>query len=81
MAFGNPVGLPQVIFILGLLGFALWKTLWIRVLISLCLIVWGAFAMPYDIKIAAPLVTVGVLLFIIGILNLLKQYRGDEKEV
>ena len=79
MVFGNPVGLPQVIFVLGLMGFALWKTHWIRVLLSICLIMWGAFAMPYDIKIAAPLVTMGALLSIIGILNLIEQYRGGDK--
>jgi len=78
MVFGNPVGLPQVIFVLGLMGFALWKTSWIRVLLSLCLIIWGIFAMPYDIKIAAPLVAIGAVLFVIGILNLIKQYKGGD---
>lgn len=78
MVFGDPVGLPQVIFILGLLGFALWKTHWIRVILAICLIIWGAFAMSYDIKIAAPLVTAGAMLFIIGILNLIEKYKGGD---
>jgi len=71
MAVLNPIGLPQIIFVLVLMGFALWKTSWIRVLLSLCLITWGAFAMPYDIKIAAPLVAVGLMLFIIGVMNII----------
>ena len=78
MIFGNPVGLPQVIFVLSLLGFALWKTHWIRVLLSICLITWGTFAMPYDIKIAAPLVTIGAVLFIIGIMNIISAHRAQE---
>lgn len=78
MAVLNPVGLPQIIFVLALMGFALWKTSWIRVLLSICLVIWGAFAMSYDIKIAAPLVTVGTVLFIIGIMNIIRNYRVQE---
>lgn len=80
MVFGNPVGLPQVIFVLGLLGFALWKTHWIRVLLSICLIIWGVFAMPYDIKIAAPLVAIGTMLLVMGTMNMISQYRQSREE-
>ena len=81
MIFGNPVGLPQVIFVLGLLGFALWKTRWIRVLLSICLIIWGAFAMPYDVKIAAPLTFIGTMLLVMSTLNLISQSRQRREEI
>ena len=80
MVFGNPVGLPQVIFALGLLGFALWKQGWLRVILSVCLIIWGTFAMPYDIKIAVPLVSIGAVLFIMATMNLIGQYRQSREE-
>jgi len=81
MIFGNPVGLPQVIFVLGLLCFALWKTRWIRVLLSICLIIWGVFAMPYDIKIAAPLTFIGTMLLVMSTLNLISQSRQRREEI
>ena len=72
---GNPIGVPAIIFAVGLCGFALWKKDWIRVLLSICIIIWGVFAMPYDIKVAAPLLTVGTVLFVIGITNMIQRYR------
>ena len=78
MLTGDAFGLSEIVFSLGLCAFALWKTGWVRVLLSLCVIIWGAFAMPYDIKIAASLVSVGVIVFIIGILNLIKHFRGGD---
>jgi len=77
MTFGS-IGLPQILLVLAIMGFALWKKEWIRVLLSICLIIWGAFAMQYDIKIAAPLVSVGTVLFIMGILTLFRKFRGGE---
>jgi len=73
---GNPLGISQLIFAMGLVGFALWKKGWIRILLALCVITWGAFAMPYDVKIAASLVAVGTILFVISIINIM---RGGEK--
>lgn len=75
-SLGNPFGIPQIIFVLGLCGFALWKKDWIRVTLTLCILTWGVFAVPYDIKIAAPLITMGVVLFIMTILALI---RGGER--
>ncbi len=65
----SPLGIPQMIVILALLGFALWKQGWLRVVLSLCIIIWGAFAVSYDIKIAAPLIGIGAVLFIEAILR------------
>jgi len=73
---GNPLGISQLIFALGLFGFALWKRDWIRTILSLCVIMWGTFAMPYDMKIAAPLIAVGTILFVISILDIRKG--GDK---
>jgi uncharacterized membrane protein HdeD (DUF308 family) len=76
----SPLGLPQMIIILALMGFSLWKQGWLRVILSLCLIVWGAFAMSYDIKIAAPLLAIGTVLFIMGIMKLISNYRESREE-
>jgi len=78
VALPNPIGIPEVIIAIALLGFALWKTSWIRVFLSIGVIIWGTFAMPYDIKLAAPLVTVGAVLFIIGIMNIISSHRAQE---
>jgi hypothetical protein len=69
-----------MIVILALLWGALWKQGWLRVATSLCLIIWGTFALQYDIKIAAPLVGIGTVLFIIGTMNLIAQYRERGQE-
>ena len=76
----GPLGIPQMIIILALLGFALWKQGWLRVILSLCLIIWGAFALPYDIKIAAPLLAIGSVLFFMGILNEIQKSRSSTEE-
>lgn len=73
-------GLPQIIFALGLLGFALWKKGWVRVLLAICIIIWGVFAMSYDIKIAAPLLAIGTILFFMDILKMIQQYRASKEE-
>jgi hypothetical protein len=62
--------------VLGLCGFALWKKGWLRVVLTLCIITWGVFAVSYDIKIAAPLIILGAVLFVMAILNLI---RGGEE--
>ena len=72
----NPLGIAQLLFALGLFGFALWKKGWIRTILSLCVIMWGTFAMPYDVKIAAPLIAVGTILFVSSILDIRKG--GDK---
>jgi hypothetical protein len=76
----SPLGIPQMIVILALLGFALWKQGWLRVVTSLCLIIWGTFAMEYDIKIAAPLVGIGAVLFIMAIMNLIGRMREEREQ-
>lgn len=73
----NPLGIPQMLLIIALLGFALWKTSWIRLLLSLCIIIWGVFAVTYDIKVGIPLVAIGSLLFFMA---LFKVWRGVDIE-
>ena len=77
---GGPMGINSIIFILGLMGFAFWKKGWIRVVLSLGIITWGAFAVNYDIKVAAPLLGIGTVLFITGILNVIAQHRESQTE-
>lgn len=74
---GNAIGLPNILFVVGLCGYALWRKDWIRVLLALCIIAWGAFAFDYDIKIAVPLVAVGTILFFMGILRIIEQRRQE----
>lgn len=75
MIIGTSLGILDIVFVLALIGFALWKTKWIRVMLSIGVMVWGVFAMPYDIKVAAPLLAIGIVLFIMGILSVIKSYR------
>lgn len=75
MIAGEGVGILQVLFMLALIFFALWKSGWIRIILSVCIIVWGAFAIPYDVKIAAPLLAVGTVLFSQTIFVLVQQAR------
>ena len=70
---GSMTSLVQISVIIALLFFALWQQGWLRVVLSLSLIIWGAFMTPYDIKIAAPLVGIGTLLFFTSIFNLLRK--------
>lgn len=72
---GNPIGIPSIIFVISICGFALWKKDWIRILLSVCIIIWGAFAMQYDIKIAAPLIALGTILFIMSIMRRIQAAR------
>ena len=74
----SALGIPQMIVILALLWGSLWKQGWLRVVTSLCLIIWGVFAMEYDIKIAAPLIGIGTVLFIEAIL---RQVQNSREEV
>jgi len=83
---GNPLGIPQTtMFIVGLfisfgmVGFAFWKKGWLRIILSICIIIWGVFYMSYDIKIAAPLIAVGAVLFIQAILKQI-QYAREQAE-
>jgi len=76
----SPLGIPQMIVILALLWGALWKQGWLRVVTSLCLIIWGAFALGYDIKVAAPVIGIGTVLFLMAAMNLISQFRQSREE-
>jgi len=74
---GNAVGLPAIVFAVGLCGFALWKRGWLRLLMAVSIIMWGTFAMPYDIKIAAPLIGVGSVLFFMSLFRVIRMQREE----
>ena len=76
MIFGN---IADIILVVALLGFALWKKGWIRILLSVCIIIWGAFAIQYDIKIAAPLIAASAVLFIQAIIREIQTAREQEE--
>ena len=72
MIFG---GIGDMILVIALLFFALWKKDWIRIILSTCIVIWGAFYISYDIKVAAPLIAVGATLFIQAILVQIQNSR------
>lgn len=69
--------LVNIILVIALLGFALWRKGWVRILLSLCIIIWGVFYLSNDIKIAAPLIAVGSVLFIQAILAQIQHAREE----
>lgn len=71
------LGIVNILFVLALIVFALWKTGWLRLLLSVAITTWGAFMLPYDVKIAAPLITLGAVLFFMDIWGLAKQRREN----
>jgi hypothetical protein len=75
VALPNPIGIPEIILVLAMLGFALWKKGWIRLILCLGIITWGIFFISYDAKVAAPLLGVGVVLFILGIMAQIQSTR------
>lgn len=74
----GPLGIPQMIAILALMALALWQQGWMRVILSLSLIIWGAFAAGVDMKIGAPLVAISVILFLMGIFRLVGNRRSQQ---
>ena len=78
VALPNPIGIPEVIIVVALLVLASWKKSWIRIITSIGIIIWGAYFTSYDIKWAAPVIAIGVVLFIIGILNTISPHRAQE---
>jgi len=69
--------LGGMLLIATVMGLALWKQGWLRIILSLCLIIWGVHFLSIDIKIAAPLLGVGTLLFFEGILRKISQSREE----
>ena len=68
-----------LLFPMGLLGFALWKRGWLRILLSICIIIWGIYAVSYDIRIAVPFIAIGPILFIQEIISQIQHARGKPK--
>lgn len=76
----GPTGIVNMMFAVALMGFAFWKRGWLRVILATSLIIWGAFMLEYDVKVAAPFVSVGSLLFVIAIFGLIENYRATRRE-
>ena len=74
-SIGNLLGVPQMLFVVALCGFALWKRGWLRAVLAVCIITWGAFAVAYDVRVAAPLLALGIILVALG----LYQEIGTER--
>lgn len=76
----GPLGIRNMLFAVALMAFALWKKSWLRVILALALIIWGVFVIPYDIKIAAPFIGIGFILFVMGISQLITVSREARAE-
>ena len=74
---GDSIGLLEMLFIIAIIGFAIWKKGWIRMLLSTCVIIWGAFALQYDIKVAAPLVAIGSVMLMEAIIREIQKTREE----
>jgi hypothetical protein len=75
MLFNTGLSLVQLVLVLAVCGFALWQRGWIRIVLSLCIIIWAVFTLQYDVKIAGTLIALGTLLFFEGILGKVNQAR------
>jgi len=79
MLFDTGLNLVQLVLVLACCGFALWKKGWIRILLSVCIIIWATWTMQYDVKIAGTLLALGTLLFFMAILAKIGRAReGSE---
>jgi hypothetical protein len=75
----GPTGIVNMMFAVALMGFAFWKKGWLRVMMAASLIIWGTFMTAYDMKIAAPFIAVGTILFLMAIFKLIGDYREDRE--
>jgi len=76
----GPTGIVNMMFAVSLMGFAFWKRGWLRVMLAIALIIWGAYMTAYDMKIASPFIAVGSLLFIMAIFRLVENYKAEQQE-
>jgi hypothetical protein len=76
----GPTGIVNMMFAVALMGFAFWKRGWLRVLLAIALIIWGAFMTAYDMKIAAPFIGIGTMLFLMAIFRLVENYKAEQQE-
>lgn len=77
MIFDSGITIVHVVIMLALCFFALWQAGWIRIVLSLGIIIWGVWALQYDVKIAGTLLGLGTLLFFMGIMAKISQSRAD----
>lgn len=77
---GDGFGIVEMMIVIAFLVIAIWKKSWIRIMMSLCVVIWGAFAVQYDVKVAGPLLAVGAILFFMGIFRMIEQRRAEAAE-
>lgn len=77
MFFSNGIGLVDIILVLALCAFALWKTGWIRIIVSIPIVIWGVFALSYDMKVGGTLIALGFILFIMATLAKTGRIRSE----
>ena len=75
VALPYPVGIAEIIFVSVLVILACWKKEWLRLLLAICIIIWGVFASEYLLLIGIPLIVIGCVLFFLA---LFKVWRGRE---
>ena len=80
MLFDTGLNLVQLVLVLAICGFALWQRGWIRIILSVCIIIWAVWTMQYDVKIAGTLLGLGTLLFFKAILAKISNARETAKE-
>jgi len=75
VATPNPIDIPEVLIVIALLAIAIWQKGWVRMMLSVGIVIWGVFFISYDVKIAGPLLGVGLVLFVQAILAKIQQSR------
>lgn len=76
---GSNMSLIQILFIVALLAIAIWQKGWLRVIPAIAIITWGAASIAYDVKIGIPLIGLGLVLFILGLVKLIEGYRQSQE--
>ena len=80
MLFDIELNLAQLVLVLAICGFALWQRGWIRIILSLCIIIWAVWTLKYDVRIGGTLIALGTLLFFEGIMAKISQSRQSTSE-
>lgn len=73
---GEVISISNILFVVALIGFAFWKKDWLRIILSIAIVVWGVHFMASDIFVGMSVLAVGIILFIMGIRTQIQQTRG-----
>ena len=80
MLFDAGLNLVQLVLVLAICGFALWQRGWIRILLSVCILIWAVWTLQYDVKIAGTLIALGTLLFFQATMAKIANSRAEIRE-